>query len=306
MRISIVIPVYNVSRFLPACLDSLISQTFRDWTCLLLDDGSSDGSSDICRAYAERDGRFTVRRTENRGAYAARNAGLEWATGDAVYFCDSDDILHPELLAVLASALESTGAEFSYVDAVEFQEDGVPLFRPPSSVPVLVEDAFPLYSRRRCGLALWHCLFRRSSLEGISFAEDIRRGADRLFVYRYLRRSPRMVLVDAALYGYRQRGGSIVHTAIGEAAVRGYAEVMRRLAADYADDRRLAELRRGEFVFMTKYIVRECVQSPGSSELPRCREVIGELLSEGVLRLRDFGFRWAWRIFRFARRLRSR
>lgn len=306
MKISVVIPVYNVARFLPACLDSLAAQTFRDWTCLLVDDGSSDGSSDICRAYEARDGRFTVKRTENGGAYAARNAGLGWATGDAVYFCDSDDILHPELLGSLASALEATGADFSYVDAVEFQEDGFPLFLASSSPPVSVENAFALYSDRRCGLALWHCLFRRSSLEGLSFAEDIRRGADRLFVYRYLRRSPRMALIDAALYGYRQRGGSIAHTALGEAAVRGYAGVMRRLAADYADDGRLSVLRRSEFVFMAKYIVRECGLNRVAVDLPRCRETMGELLSEGVLRLRDFGFKWAWRVFRFARKPRNR
>ena len=73
MRISVVIPVYNVVRFLPACLDSLLAQTFRDWTCLLVDDGSDDGSSDICRDYAGRDNRFVVRRVGNRGAYAARN-----------------------------------------------------------------------------------------------------------------------------------------------------------------------------------------------------------------------------------------
>ncbi len=306
MKVSIVIPVYNVARFLPACLDSLLAQTFRDWTCLLVDDGSSDGSSDICRDYAARDGRFQLRRTENRGAYAARNAGLGWAMGDAVYFCDSDDILHPELLATLASALEAAHSDFSYVDAVEFPEDGAPGFRAPAAAPSAVEDPFALYARQECGLALWHCLFLRTALEELSFAEDIRRGADRLFVYRFLRRSPRMTRVRAALYGYRQRGGSIAHAALGERAVTGYADVMRRLAADYASDSRLDALRRGEFVFMAKYIVRECGRNPAAADLPRCREIVGELLSEGVLRLRDFGLKWGWRVFRFARRPRSR
>ena len=245
MKISIVIPVYNVARFLPACLDSLLAQTFRDWTCLLVDDGSDDGSSDICRDYAGCDTRFAVRRVENRGAYAARNVGLSWADGDAVYFCDSDDILHPELLACLASALESSGADFTYVDAVEFPEDGMPEFRAPSAGPEIVDVAFPLFAGQKCGLALWHCLFRRKALSGLSFAENIRRGADRLFVYEFLRRSPKMARVDAALYGYRQRKGSIAHAALGERAVAGYAEVMRRLAAGYAKDSRLGALRAG-------------------------------------------------------------
>ena len=306
MKISIVIPVYNVVRFLPTCLDSLLAQTFRDWTCLLVDDGSDDGSSDICRNYAGRDARFVVRRVENRGAYAARNVGLSWADGDAVYFCDSDDILHPELLARLASALESSGADFSYIDAVEFPEDGVPEFRASTVEPEIVDTAFPLFARQKCGLALWHCLFRRQALEGHSFAENIRRGADRLFVYEFLRSSPKMVRIDAALYGYRQRKGSIAHAALGERAVAGYAEVMRRLAADYAKDIRLGALRTGEFVFMVKYIVRECELNPQSPDLPRCRNIVAELLADGVLRLRDFGLKWGWRVFRFARTPRTR
>ena len=306
MKISVVMPAYNVARFLPACLDSLCAQTFRNWTCIIVDDGSTDGSSDICSDYAGRDSRFTIRRTENCGAYAARNMGFAESDGDAVYFCDSDDILHPELLERLASALESTSADFAYVDATEFREGEMPEFRLPQTEPDVIDDAFVLYCRRDCGLALWHCLFRRTAFEGLSFAEDIRRGADRLFMYEFLLRSPRMAHVRAALYGYRQRGGSIAHSALGIGAVEGYANVMRRLATAYSNNPRLPALRVGEFVFMVKYIVRECGRNPEAADLPRCREVVGELLSEGTIRLRDFGLKWGWRVFRFARKPRTR
>ena len=306
MKISVVMPVYNVARFLPDCLDSLLAQTFADWTCLLVDDGSTDGSAEICRRYAARDPRFVVHRAANGGAYAARNVGLAAADGEAVYFCDADDILHPKLLATLSSALESTAADFAYVDAAEFPEDGAPAFRLPTAAAEQVADPFPLYVRRTCGLALWHCLFRRAALAGLVFAEDIRRGADRLFTYEFLRRNPRMARVSAVLYGYRQRQGSIAHAALGAAAVEGYAKVMRRLVAEYRDDARLAALRAGEFVFLTKYIVREYARHPESADLPICREIVGALLSEGVLRFRDFGWRWGWRLFRFARKPRTR
>lgn len=305
MNISVVIPVYNVARFLPTCLDSLCAQTFRDWTCLLVDDGSDDGSSEICREYAARDARFTVRRTKNCGAYAARNIGLGWAKGDAIYFCDSDDILHPELLSRLVTALESHPADFSYVDAVEFPEDGEPEFRLPSYEPTIVDNVFALYARQKCGLALWHCLFLRVALEGLSFAEDIRRGADRLFAYEFIRRSPKMALISARLYGYRQRKGSIAHASLGEKAVAGYATVMRRLADEYGDDPRLSALRKGEFVFMAKYIVRGCEGNPNKDELARCRMIVGGLIADGVLRLGDFGLKWGWRMFRFARKPRN-
>lgn len=305
MKISVVIPVYNVARFLQECLDSLSAQTFRDWTCLLVDDGSYDGSSEICSAHAKRDKRFSVCRTENRGASAARNEGLSRAAGDAVYFCDADDVLHPELLSCLASALESSGADFSYVDAAEFPEDGKPAFSMPTGGAELVEDAFPLFSGQKCGLAVWHCLFHREAISGLSFPSGISRGEDRVFMFEFLKNSPRMARLSAALYGYRQRKGSVVHGGLDESVVAGCADVMRRLAASYAGDPRLAALRRGEFVFMTKCIVRECGQGAAGQGLPRCREIVGGLFRDGVLRFRDFGPKWAWRMFRFARMPRT-
>lgn len=305
MKISVIMPVYNVARFLPECLESLRAQTFRDWSCLIVDDGSTDCSTEICRDCAARDTRFTVKRTDNRGASAARNTGLAWAGGDAVYFCDSDDLLHPDLLATLASALETAAADFSYVGANEFPADGEPAFRTPTAPPTAVEDPFALYVRQKCGLAMWHCLFRRKALEGLAFDEDVRRGEDRLFVYRFLRQSPRMALVDAELYGYRQRAGSLVHAVIGESAVGGYATVMRRLTAAYAGDGRLDALRKGEFVFLAKCIVREYGNNTDESDLQRCREIIGGLFMDGVMRFRDFSPKWAWRMFKFARKPRN-
>ena len=306
MKISVVIPVYNVARFLQESLDSLSAQTFRDWTCLLVDDGSYDGSSEICSAHAKRDKRFSVCRTENRGASAARNEGLSRAAGDAVYFCDADDVLHPELLSCLASALESSGADFSYVDAAEFPEDGEPAFSMPTGGAELVEDAFPLFSGQKCGLAVWHCLFRREAISGLSFPSGISRGEDRVFMFEFLKNSPRMARLSAALYGYRQRKGSVVHGGLGESVVAGCADAMRRLAASYSGDPRLAALRRGEFVFMTKCIVRECERHQEADDMPRCREAIGALVADGTIRLRDFGLKWGWRVFRFARRTRCR
>ena len=305
MKISVVMPVYNVARFLPECLESLRAQTFRDWSCLLVDDGSTDGSSEICCDYSAKDARFTVKRTENLGASNARKTGFSSADGDAVYFCDSDDLLHPGLLETLVSAIETTAADFAYVGASEFPEDGKPLFRTPSAPPEVVDDPFSLYVRQKCGLALWHCLFRREAIKRIPFYGDIRRGEDRFFIYSFLLSSPRMALVDAEMYGYRQRTGSLVRTVTGESAVAGYATVMRRLAAAYAGDGRLDALRRGEFVFLAKCIVRECGQGAAGQGLPRCREIVGGLFRDGVLRFRDFGPKWAWRMFRFARRPRT-
>lgn len=90
-KISVIVPVYNVEKYLPRCIDSILSQTFTDFELLLIDDGSTDGAGKICDTYAKRDGRIRVFHKENGGVSTARNLGLEEASAEWVCFVDSDD-----------------------------------------------------------------------------------------------------------------------------------------------------------------------------------------------------------------------
>ena len=96
--ISVVVPVYNVRPWLRRCLDSVLAQTFTDWECILVDDGSTDGSGAVCDEYAARDPRFTVIHKENGGVSSARNAGLDAAKGEYIQFLDSDDWIDHRLM----------------------------------------------------------------------------------------------------------------------------------------------------------------------------------------------------------------
>lgn len=100
-RISIIVPVYRVEEYLPRCLDSILVQTFTDWECILIDDGSPDNSGAICDYYAVLDGRVRVIHQENAGVSAARNAGLDAARGEWVAFVDSDDWVERDWLKTL-------------------------------------------------------------------------------------------------------------------------------------------------------------------------------------------------------------
>ncbi len=96
--ISIVIPVYGAEAFLPRCLDSVLAQTFSDWECILVEDGSPDGSAAICDEYAARDARFRVLHQKNQGGSIARNNGVKMAQGEYLVFLDNDDAFAPQLL----------------------------------------------------------------------------------------------------------------------------------------------------------------------------------------------------------------
>lgn len=110
-KISIIVPVYNVEKYLPRCLDSIIGQTFKDWECLVIDDGSTDTSGAICDEYARKDKRIKVFRKKNGGLTSARNHGLERADGEWIMHVDGDDWIELDSIERLLRTAESNDAD---------------------------------------------------------------------------------------------------------------------------------------------------------------------------------------------------
>ncbi len=123
MKVSVIIPVYNVEKYLRRCLDSVLCQTFSEWEAICVNDGSPDNSADILDEYAARDSRFKIITQKNGGLSDARNTGMKHATGEYILYLDSDDFIHPQTM------------EFSYAlakrdnsDIVSWYKDGT--YRP--------------------------------------------------------------------------------------------------------------------------------------------------------------------------------
>lgn len=122
--ISVIIPVYNVEKYLPACLDSVLSQTYKNLEILLIDDGSTDKSSRICKLYASRDARIRLVREKNAGLSGARNKGIGLAKGEYLTFLDSDDFLAPDAIEYLYKLVKKSGAPISVCSHYERKENG--------------------------------------------------------------------------------------------------------------------------------------------------------------------------------------
>lgn len=120
--ISVIIPVYNVEQYLRECLDSVLAQTYSSYEVIMIDDGSTDRSGDICDEYAARDTRFRVIHKENGGLSVARNTGFDLSCGEYVYFLDSDDLLEPDALEELLSTMEGSNADFAFFEAITFRD----------------------------------------------------------------------------------------------------------------------------------------------------------------------------------------
>lgn len=99
--VSIIVPVYNVEEYLRECVDSVLNQTYSDVEVILVDDGSTDQSGNICDEYAKMDSRIKVIHKKNRGVSSARNTGIETASGERIIFVDSDDCIHPQFAGKL-------------------------------------------------------------------------------------------------------------------------------------------------------------------------------------------------------------
>ena len=117
-KISIIIPMYKVEKYLRRCLDSVQNQTFKDWQAICVDDGSPDKSGDIAEEYAKKDKRFVVVHKENGGLSDARNAGLPYAKGKYIMYLDSDDFIHPQTMEIAYKFAEENNS-----DIVSFQYD---------------------------------------------------------------------------------------------------------------------------------------------------------------------------------------
>ena len=210
--ISIIVPIYNVARYLPECLDSILAQTEPNWEAILVDDGSTDDSGSICDAYVQNDPRFRVIHQENSGAANAKNAGLDAAEGEYVAFIDSDDWVDPDWLEKMLSALESSGADVAECDFTkEYRNCSEPGNTASYSAGVFPSQEYlGIYlSNWSCSL-FWNKVFKRKLTQNIRFRKERRCIDDEFYTYKVLSNAKKIVRIEDSLHHYRQRASSAV------------------------------------------------------------------------------------------------
>lgn len=124
MKITVIVPIYNIIDCLERCVMSIVNQTYKDLEIILVDDGSTDGTSALCDELGARDERIRVFHKENGGSSSARNLGLKQATGEFVGFIDSDDYIEPDMFELLADAVVRNGSRMAQISRDEVNEDG--------------------------------------------------------------------------------------------------------------------------------------------------------------------------------------
>lgn len=207
--ISVIIPVYNSVERLETALRSVMAQSFTDWECIVVDDGSTDGSAAVCDRFAECDSRFRVIHQDNGGVSSARNRGLDSASGEFIAFADSDDELCGRYLEALYSAISRDGADLAICGKRTFGPDACSTEQVPQAEGTFrIDGSMTEMIVRMEEDDLLSCpflkLFRRDIIEslGLRFEVGLAYGEDLLFNLSYLDKAVTVALVPEALYYY--------------------------------------------------------------------------------------------------------
>lgn len=215
--VSIIIPVFRIEAYIGECLDSVLQQTYKNIEIIVVDDGSDDGSSDICDVYAEKDKRIKVIHKSNGGLSSARNAGLDSATGKYIYFVDGDDLISQKCIERLISLVEQRGYDIVQCKTFAFLDRSA---LPPKNEGNGLIESFSgkefcrLYVYGKLGTdggVVWNKLYRKSIFDKIRFPEGLVYEDDATVIKLY-RAAEKVGKINEKLSYYRsRRPGSIMH-----------------------------------------------------------------------------------------------
>lgn len=188
-KVSVIVPVYKVEKYLDRCVESIVNQTYKNLEIILVDDGSPDNCPQLCDSWAEKDSRIKVIHKENGGVSSARNAGIDAASGEYIGFVDSDDYLDSKMYEELVTQLESSASDISCcLLKTAAVSDGA------GKTETFDQNSFLNYMFKKGDYSVCNKLFSKNLIRDIRFSSEILIGEDGYFLYQSVKRANAIVL----------------------------------------------------------------------------------------------------------------
>lgn len=229
--ISVIVPIYNVEKYINKCIDSIINQTYKNIEIILIDDGSTDSCCKICDEYEKKDNRIKVIHQENAGLSEARNAGIKVSKGEYLAFVDGDDYILEDMLQYLYDLINETNSEISVCNFIRYWGDDkqlveydiarekIVLNKIQALKEILKNDLLKSFA--------WNKLYKKSVFEDVRYPKGMKM-EDVATTYKLISNSEKIVIGKMPKYYYVQREGSILSTNSTSMYIDYYKAVLER------------------------------------------------------------------------------
>jgi glycosyltransferase involved in cell wall biosynthesis len=212
-KISVIVPVYNVEKYLSRCVDSIINQTYTNLEIILVDDGSTDAGGKMCDEYAQQDNRIIVIHKENGGLSDARNAGLDIATGEYIGFVDSDDFIALEFYEILYKTLIKTNSDLAFCEFQRFHND-TEIIKNHTNYKVRTDKGIDIlnnfYNKHYVTyVVMWNKLYKKDIWKNLRFPFG-KIHEDEFVIHEIFYLAKQISFINASLYYYFHRENSIM------------------------------------------------------------------------------------------------
>ena len=264
-KISVIVPIYNVEKYIDRCIKSIVNQTYKNLEIILINDGSLDKSGQICDTWESKDNRIKVIHQMNSGVSVARNTGLENATGEYVTFVDSDDYIEPKYCEILKCRLEENNVDIIYCNVFNKKHVDTNKITRWST-----REYDPVFKMPHC--FVWGALYKSKILQEIRFDNDLFVAEDSYFFVQAVKRSRYIAHVDTALYHYVYYSDSAFH---GNFNPKKFTELesWSRICLLFEDDKQIQERCKAAFAMRCKIMVIRFASDPNFSKKYKIKSI---------------------------------
>ncbi len=253
--ISVIVPIYNVEKYLTKCIESIINQTYKNLEIILVDDGSPDNCPIICDEYAKKDSRIKVIHKKNGGLSDARNYGMSLATGEYISFIDSDDYIDENMYEQMVTALIDNNADIVscaindvYNDKIETKNIKQELYNTELAIKDLLLEI-------NLTQTVWNKLYKKEIIEGITF-EKYKINEDDFWTYQIIANSKRIITINKPFYYYIHRESSIMGQGYSEKNLDGLEARYKQYEFIKKNYPNLVFIARKEYFFMEYFYIK--------------------------------------------------